>query len=208
MPPVVITVAQLKGGGGKSTFAGHAAQYLHNLGKRVLAIDGDPQATLYDWQQDASAPWPCVKLPSGKLHKELPGIVGEDWDAVVIDTPGTEHGRSIALSAIRAATHVVVPVAPTSPEYRRMSSVRALLDEASIMLDAEFEHGVLLSRVDARAASGAYYRARYEAEGWRVLRSVVPEREALKQSVGAPVLHANVMEGYGDAVAELLGWEY
>lgn len=202
---IVITVAQLKGGGGKSTTAGHVAQALHERGARVLAVDADPQKTLYDWQQDAALPWPCILLPSGKLHRELPGIVGDHFDVVVIDTPGTEHGRGVALSAVRAATHVFVPMAPTSPDYRRMPDVRSLLDEAT-ELDAEFEHGVLLIAVDARTLSEGYYRGKLAADGWHVMRSVIPSREHLKQSVGAPILRASMVP-FADAVEELLEME-
>lgn len=203
--PIVITVAQLKGGAGKSTTSGHVAQSLHERGARVLAVDADPQKTLYDWQQDAGLPWPCILLPSGKLHRELSGIVGDNFDVVVIDTPGTAQGRGTTLSAVRAATHVFVPMAPTSPDYRRMPDVRDLLDEAT-ELDAEFEHGVLLVKVDARTLSEGYYRDKLAADGWHVMRNVIPSREHLKQSVGAKIVRTNMLP-YTDAVEELLGME-
>lgn len=200
--PTTLTVVNLKGGSGKTTTAAYAAHALHELGARVLAVDADPQASLLKWSEAAGWPFPCVALPSAKIHRELAGIVGDRWQVVVIDTPPTEHGRAIALSAVRAATHVLVPVAPSPIEYERLRDLRTLLDDASD-LDAEFRHGVLLVRTIAGAVSTEVYREVMAADGWRVLRPQVSRLERYAQSFGAPIERA-AATGYGDAVTELL----
>lgn len=48
-PPLVIAVASLKGGVGKSMTAWMLARHLHNRGLRTLAIDLDPGASLTGW---------------------------------------------------------------------------------------------------------------------------------------------------------------
>ena len=45
----VITVAQQKGGAGKTTLAAHLAIALSGAGKRVAVVDIDPQASLATW---------------------------------------------------------------------------------------------------------------------------------------------------------------
>ena len=44
-PPIVLAIANFKGGSAKTTSAVHAAQYLTEAGLRVLLIDMDPQAS-------------------------------------------------------------------------------------------------------------------------------------------------------------------
>jgi chromosome partitioning protein len=211
--PTTVTTLNLKGGSGKTTATAYSAHALHELGARVYAIDADPQQSLLRWAEKARFPFPCVAKPSRRLHVEVPGIVDERFNIVFIDTPPTADeqtvdgeqrlgARSIALSAVRAASHVLIPIAPTPHEYERLRMVRALLDDAAD-LDARFEVGVLLVRTVANAASTGVWRDQMIRDGWRVLSPVVPRREEYAQSLGLPVEHA-AATGYGDAMAELL----
>ena len=45
----IITVAQQKGGAGKTTLAAHVAISLMQTGKRVGLLDIDPQGSLTSW---------------------------------------------------------------------------------------------------------------------------------------------------------------
>lgn len=204
----VLGVVQLKGGGGKSTVAGYAAQTLHELGFRPVVIDADPQATCVQWaealrRQGTPFGWDVVPYAtSGKLEVDVPGIVGDRWNAVVIDTPPTEHGLSIALSAAMASTHVIVPMPPHTSDYQRMADVRALLDRATES-GAEFEHGVLLVKYDTTTVDGPVFRKQLTQDGWRVLRPIAQDWKRYKQAIGNPI-HRALSSGYGDAVVELL----
>jgi len=46
----VITVAQQKGGAGKTTLVAHLAVALADKGQSVAAVDIDPQQSLTSWQ--------------------------------------------------------------------------------------------------------------------------------------------------------------
>lgn len=181
-----------------------ACATLAERGRRVLGVDADPQGSLIRWHQKISPGWDCIELPAGDLDVRLPGIVGDRWDAVVIDTPPTEHGRAIALSAAMAATHVVVPVSPTQVEYDTLPATRELLDKAT-ELGAEFVHGVLMVKV-RRTASAPYFTHKILRDGWHVLRAHVPLWDEYAQAVGLPIERASAT-GYGWAIAELMGLE-
>jgi chromosome partitioning protein len=214
--PTTLTVTNLKGGTGKTTSAAYVAHALHEAGARVIAVDADPQASLLKWSEAADFPFAVIAKPSGKLHKDLPGIVGDRWTHVVIDTPPTIEERtvdgekrisprSIALSAIRAASHVLIPIAPTPVEYERLRALRDVLDDAEDV-GARFAAGVLLVRTVAGAGSTVGYREAMASTGWHVLRPHVPRREQYAQAFGAPIERAGAT-GYGDAALELLDME-
>lgn len=205
---IALAVVNLKGGSGKTTTAAFVAHALHERGLRVLAVDADPQGSLLSWQETAGWPFPCVALPSAELHRDVPGVAGDWFDVVVVDTPPTEHGRPIALSAVRAATHVLVPVAPTPVEYQRLAALATLFEDATdLRPDGQPPAvGVLLVRTVAGAASTAVYRQVMTRDGWPVLRGHVARLERFAMAFGEPIELAT-HTGYGDAVAELLKLE-
>ena len=202
-PARIVAVVHTKGGVGKTTAAGLSAYALHERGLRVLAVDADPQQSLWGWHADAPFPFRIACLPSKRLHLDVPGNVGRA-QVVVIDTPGTEHGRPITLSALLAATHVLVPMAPTGIEHREMHAVRRLLNEAAdLRPGSPAAYGVLMVKVRGGAASGPAFRAQLDADGWPVLRGEARMLERYAQAYGFPVEGA-ARTAYGDAIAELL----
>jgi chromosome partitioning protein len=206
-PVITLAVINPEGGSGKTTSAAFLASALDECGRRVLLIDADPQASVLLWHERSGFPFAVVGLPSGQLHHELPGVTGDRFDAVVIDTPPAERGRTIALSAARAATHVVVPVAPTPDEYERLPAVRTMLDEAA-ELPADGHPGpivgVLLVRALTSAASRAACREVITADGWTALSPVISRREVYAQAFGEPIIRADVSP-YGDVLSEMIG---
>jgi chromosome partitioning protein len=117
----VITVANEKGGVGKSTLAFHLAVALADCGHKVLAVDLDRrQQTLTRalTNRDGTARRLGVRLPlprhlllqqaSGAMLCQEIARLGWDCDYVVIDAPG--HDSPIARRAIALADQLVTPV--------------------------------------------------------------------------------------------------
>jgi chromosome partitioning protein len=199
--PIVIAICNPKGGVGKTTTTAFVAHALHQRGRRVLVVDADPQRSAHTWATTGGWPMPVLAEPSEHLDRLLPGLSPMP-DVIVIDTPGTAHGRNIVLAAVRAATHVLIPCAPTPAEYERLAALRELLDTATEQ-GAEYRHGVLLNRAVTGAASTRLWRAQLEHDGWRVLAVAVPRLERYAQAYTEPVLNA-AETPYGWAVTELL----
>lgn len=115
---VVITVAQQKGGAGKTTLATNLATALA-ASRRVAILDIDPQHSLQRWNtlRLARDPVPAKitfsDLAGWRLPSELDRLRREH-DAVVVDSP--PQVDSDARRAIRAADLVVVPVQPSLPD--------------------------------------------------------------------------------------------
>src|SRR3954452_21928423 len=134
----VLAVVSRKGGTSKTTTAFFLAYALHEQGKAVILVDADPQASALSWSETAAVvegegfPFPVTALPTRELHKQLPDVIGNRFEAVVIDTPPLEERAGIVASSLRLATLAVVPVAPTPIEYQRLTQVRdVVMDIAS-----------------------------------------------------------------------------
>lgn len=202
--PTVVAVLNAKGGTSKTTTAGFIAHVLHERGRRVLLVDADRQGSMLRWQEDADLPVRVIGLPSPTLDHRLPGIVGQQWDVVVIDTPPDDAG--VIRASVRAATHVVIPMAPGPAEHERIDVVRELLDKAIAERgDAGPVVAVLLTRTppNRRAVATGVYRGLIAEDGFTVLEAHVKNLGRFLQAYGAPIVRA-AASPYGAVVDELL----
>ena len=117
MAGLVITIAQRKGGVGKTTLAAQLVVAWARQGARVAVLDIDPQGSLAAWVDLRRA-----RLGTGAIGFEfaaLPGWRAAQWiedrarsaDLVVIDNP--PHAETEAQIAVRAAGLVLIPVQPS-----------------------------------------------------------------------------------------------
>jgi chromosome partitioning protein len=110
----VITIAQQKGGAGKTTLVAQLAVAFAARGRRVALVDIDPQGSLTSWFQ--------VREPNGAGSITLSSLTG--WrtqsaveklalqnDLVLVDSP--PHAETEAKIAVRAASLVLVPIQPS-----------------------------------------------------------------------------------------------
>lgn len=113
----VITVAQQKGGAGKTTVAAHIAVALSQKGNRVAIVDIDPQGSLSYWHGIREERF--GEGYTGLIFNSLSGWrVGSEisrlrkqCDYIIIDSP--PHTETEARTAIRGADLVVIPVQPS-----------------------------------------------------------------------------------------------
>lgn len=113
----VITIAQQKGGAGKTTVAAHIAVALSQKGNRVAVIDIDPQGSLSYWHRVREKKF--GEGYTGLIFNSLSGWrVGSEvsrlrkqCDYIIIDSP--PHTETEARTAIRNADLIVIPVQPS-----------------------------------------------------------------------------------------------
>jgi chromosome partitioning protein len=112
----VFTVAQQKGGAGKTTLVAHLAIAWMQLGYKVATVDIDPQGSLTHWFEVRNA---ATGGEPGFTHTQITGWrtqaevekLTRDHDVVVIDSP--PHAQTEARIAVRAASLVIAPVQPS-----------------------------------------------------------------------------------------------
>jgi chromosome partitioning protein len=204
-PLLTIVVANLKGGSTKTTTAAFISHALAEAGLSLLVVDADGEnESLLSWSEAGEWSIPVIGMPVTDLYRKLPGVVGDRYDAVVIDTPPMKERRGVVASAIRIATHVLVPMAPTGMEYARIPAIRELVDDAAALAAEPPQLAVVLTRTVANAASTEVYRQMLTDDGVRVLGPTVGRLERFAQAFGLPITNA-ATTAYGDIVAELLG---
>jgi len=127
----VVTIAQQKGGAGKTTLAVHLAVAWSQRGKRVAVVDIDPQGSLTHWhaiREDRFG-----KGYTGLTFSALSGWrVGSEisrlkrtHDIIVVDSP--PHTETEARTAIRNADFLIVPLQPSPTD---LWATKATLDIA------------------------------------------------------------------------------
>jgi chromosome partitioning protein len=115
---VIYTVAQQKGGAGKTMLAANLAAALARR-RRVAVLDIDPQRSLARWhairgaRSPAAAPLAFSGVSGWRLAGELDRLRRET-DVVFVDSP--PQADTDAKLAIRAADLVLVPVQPSPPD--------------------------------------------------------------------------------------------
>ncbi|HTW28086.1 MAG TPA: ParA family partition ATPase [Acetobacteraceae bacterium] len=127
----VITVAQQKGGAGKTLLAAHLAAALAP-DRRVALLDIDPQRSLARWhalraeRRSAPAALTFSDLSGWRLRTELERL-RRTHDFVLVDSP--PRLDTDAKLAVRGADLVLVPIQPSPPDLWAAEGTLALAAE-------------------------------------------------------------------------------
>ncbi|MEQ1705692.1 MAG: ParA family partition ATPase [Rickettsiales bacterium] len=145
----VITIAQQKGGAGKTTLAAHIAVALSQKGNRVAVIDIDPQGSLTHWHKireerfgEGYTGLTFTAVSGWRVGGEVTRLRRQS-DYVIIDSP--PHTETEARSAIRSADIIVIPVQPSPTD---LWATKATLDLAK---HEKIPVRVVLNRVAANS---------------------------------------------------------
>lgn len=137
MTACIITVANQKGGSGKTTIAMTVAGALATRGKKVLVVDADPQGTATQWSGAASesTPFPATVVglanAKGKLHQMVRPLV-DDYDFVVIDCPPSVEEQA-SQSALLVSDACLIPLQPTPADLWATVGVIELVAKARLV---------------------------------------------------------------------------
>ena len=182
MSAKIITVAQQKGGAGKTTIAAHLAVVLSQRGEKVAVIDIDPQQSLSRWHQvreqkfgEGFSGINFSSLSGWRINSEISSLKRKN-DFIIIDSP--PHTETEAKTAIRAADLVVIPVQPSPTDLWATEATVELAQKEKI------PSAVLLNRVPPNSKLA------------QIITKKLPQTHLLKARLGNRVAFASsLLEG-------------
>jgi chromosome partitioning protein len=203
MAGIIITIAQQKGGAGKTTLAAHLALAWAAQGSRVAVIDIDPQASLSTWfnlrraRRKSSAPdIEATALTGWRVAAEVERQA-RTHEIVLVDSP--PHAATEARIAVRSANLVLIPVQPSPMD---LWATKATLDLAR----SERVLAILvLNRVPPRANLTDAMLAEFAALGVPVAQAQIGNRVALASSLaeGKGILESSPGSRAAEEIATL-----
>jgi len=177
----IITIAQQKGGAGKTTLAVQLATAMRRAGKSVAVVDIDPQASLTAWMRlreheaREAAEIRFSMVGGWRLGVELDRLKRE-CERIVVDSP--PHAESDAKGAIKAADLVLVPCQPSPLDIWASKSTLdiAINDSKAVAL--------VLNRVPPRGKSFDEALESIAERGYAALSARLGNRQAFITSLG------------------------
>ena len=182
MPGLIITVAQQKGGSGKTTVAAHLAVAFARSGKSVGILDVDPQGSLGEWferREEALGEDEIgltFRTASGWGARREAKQLARDHDVVVVDTPPKSDLE--IRPAIEMANLVIIPVQPTPVD---LWATTPTLEMAAKERTASL---IVINRAISRALLTAEMVAAAGELGHAIAATHLGNRVAYPQSMG------------------------
>ena len=194
----VIAVLNQKGGSGKTTIATHLARALQLDGADVLLVDSDPQGSARDWAAvREDQPLTVVGIDRPTIDRDLKNVARKDF--VVID--GAPQAADLAVSAIKAADFVLIPVQPSPYDIWATADLVELVKQRIEVTDGRLQAAFVVSRAIKGTKIGAEVAEALAGYGLPVLESRITQRVIYP---GTAASGTTVMdtEPAGDAAAE------
>jgi chromosome partitioning protein len=176
---VIVVVAGLKGGVGKTTTSVYLAALAAGGRRRVTLVDADPQASAAEWaeasEDERLQKLEVVEAPTERLLARALNRLDDEEEVAVVDTPPGQE-RFLA-SALALATVAVVPTRVGGVETSRAEAVFELVPSGT-------PAGLVIS--SARTYTNDFHTALSAwAEAGIPVWGAVPERVAIAAGPGA-----------------------
>lgn len=195
----VIAVLNQKGGAGKTTIATHLARALQLGGADVLLVDSDPQGSARDWAAvREDQPVPVVGIDRPTIERDLKSVARKDF--VVID--GAPQAHDLAVSAIKAAQFILIPVQPSPYDIWATADLVDLVKQRIELTDGALQAAFVISRAIKNTKIGEEITEALSGYGLPVLTSRITQR-VIYPGTAASGITVFEKEPQGEAAEEI-----
>lgn len=198
----ILTIAQSKGGAGKTTLAACLAPNLVAAGYLVAVVDSDRNQSFANWRQNAyeGPTFDCVSEIDHVKVVDRSQELAERHDVVLVDTAGFEN--LTAASAISMADFVLVPCMPDRGSVRETLRTAQQIVSLSRASRRSIPHSIVLTRWKARGLSERTAQESLEGEQLPLMQQALSDlAEFAKLSFSGAVPTSGKI---GDQVAALI----
>lgn len=198
----VVAVLNQKGGSGKTTIATHVARAFQLDGHDVLLVDSDPQGSARDWAAvREDQPLTVVGIDRPTIDRDVKNVARK-VDFVVID--GAPQAADLAVSAIKAADFVLIPVQPSPYDIWATADLVELVKQRIEVTDGKLQAAFVVSRAIKGTRIGAEVSEALAGYGLPILESRITQRVSYPgtAATGSTVMDA---EPDRDAATEIRG---
>ena len=195
----VVAVLNQKGGSGKTTIATHLARAYQLEGKDILLVDSDPQGSARDWAAvREDQPVPVIGIDRPTIERDLKSVAQKDL--VVID--GAPQAAELAVSAIKAADFILIPVQPSPYDIWAAADLVELIKTRIEVTDGRLAAAFVVSRAIKGTKLGTEVTDALLGYGLPVLEARITQRVSFPTTAaeGTTVLDT---EPTGDAAHEI-----
>jgi chromosome partitioning protein len=151
--PAIVTVAQRKGGVGKTTIAVCVAAELSRRGHDVALVDSDPQRSACQWAEPNNLEFPVYEIaleedPVASWAREVRAIKS---GLIVVDTPPNERemGASIAMADV-----ILVPCTASGLDIEATARTIAIIEAVRKRRRESMKVILVPNRLDRRTLEG------------------------------------------------------
>ena len=199
----VITIANQKGGSGKTTISMQLAGALVLKGYKVLVVDADKQNSAIRWSSaaDEQNPFPAavVNLAEHKnLHSEIARLA-KDYHFVVVDCPPSADSTA-TVRVLPISTLVIVPLLPSPTDMWATMGIKAAITQAQAM-NPYLQAKILINQTQPRTRLARGVLEVADEFGLPLFKTQIRQRTVYRESamVGGTVHQFH----HEDAIAEI-----
>ncbi|MBX8995243.1 ParA family protein [Corynebacterium testudinoris] len=179
---MILTVANLKGGSGRTTTSLILALVASEYGTRVRVVDADPQgraakAVKYAIAEDDPLPFPADPIPiyesSAEKYAPIDRILNSssDYDLTIIDAPSRSPATTRILSTV--SDFVVVSAFPSFPDLKpTLATVKSVVGP----------YAVLLNRIGRAITLEAEFLFHIKENNAIIFDTAIPDVETFKKA--------------------------
>src|SRR3954447_2904304 len=189
----IVSLANNKGGTGKSTTAINLADGLAREGRAVLLVDADfISSSVSQWgnvQPDRAKGFEIIAWRTPNLAQGLPKLIAKSqYDYVLIDCPPgglDKEGGLITRSALWTSHLLIMPAAPSGMDYWATEPMKQLVRELNAVSQTPITARWLINRKNANTRLGKSARegAVDYAEDIPLFKSEIAQRASIAESL-------------------------